>query len=38
VTYYMYDTSLKEVIQETDKLMQEVKARGGNAIRFETID
>jgi diguanylate cyclase (GGDEF)-like protein len=38
VTYYTYDTSLKEVFQETDKLMQDVKARGGNAIRFETID
>jgi diguanylate cyclase (GGDEF)-like protein len=38
VTYYRYETSLREVFQETDKLMQDVKARGGNAIRFETIE
>lgn len=38
VTYYMFDSSLKEAFQETDKLMLDVKARGGNAVRFETIE
>ncbi len=38
VTYYTYNTSLKDVFQETAKLMTDVKTRGGNAIRFETIE
>jgi diguanylate cyclase (GGDEF)-like protein len=38
VTYYVYWIPLIEAIQQTHKLMQSIKDKGGNSIRFDTAE
>lgn len=38
VTYYKYDMSLKEVLQQADKMMYIAKEEGKDTIRFDTLE